>query len=350
VLRRRQGFIPVAERPIQPGKRRAAASLPITESELHVIAAAASIGLVTWPIHGTSRPAATGIASAVVEERQKQILPHGSHRRRGEIEGPRQRGQAAGEERDVGRFEGDIGGRAHRDADIRRREPRHVVDAIADEHEPLPPRLAAAGGGSAGPASRTRPCRPVRGCHEVRRSPRPLPAQAAAAGASPRAAPWRASSGMSSAITAAASGQGGSATVTSPASRPSMPMATVVPWPPWPSSAAVGDGVTPSDSTNAGVPMTTRRPGPRCRRCPAHAGPHVGGLHERHAGLVGRQHECAGPRDARSLLRGSPQGAEDRSPGLGGKRRRVVGDVSRRGLAARVWRRPRWPRSVADRA
>ena len=73
-----------------------------------------------------------GDADGVVEKRPEQVLVDVAQRRAAEPDGRRDVAQAAVDEHDVGRVDGHVRARADGDADVRARERRRVVDAVAD--------------------------------------------------------------------------------------------------------------------------------------------------------------------------------------------------------------------------
>ena len=84
-----------------------------------------------------------GDADGVVEKRPEQVLVDVAQRRAAEPDGRRHVAQAAVDEHDVGRVDGHVRARADGDADVRARERRRVVDAVAD-HGDLAARAQAA--------------------------------------------------------------------------------------------------------------------------------------------------------------------------------------------------------------
>ena len=117
--------------------RRSRSALPITDTELKVIAALAIIGLSSSPKNGYSTPAAIGTPSDVVDEREEQVLPDVAHRRAAQTARAHDAAQVALDQRDAGALHRHVGAGAHRDADVGLRQRRRVVDAVAGHGDAL---------------------------------------------------------------------------------------------------------------------------------------------------------------------------------------------------------------------
>ena len=111
--------------------------MPITDTELNVIAALAIIGLSSNPKNGYSTPAAIGTPTHVVDERKEQVLPDVLHRRAAEPPRTDDAAQVALDQRDARALHRDVRAGAHRDADVGLGERRRVVDAVSRHRHAL---------------------------------------------------------------------------------------------------------------------------------------------------------------------------------------------------------------------
>src|SRR6185437_14681229 len=80
---------------------------------------------------GIQHSRSDGYAEHVVCEREKEILANIAHGGAAEPSRANDGSQVALHQRNSSRFDGDVRARAHRNANIRRRECRRVIDAIA---------------------------------------------------------------------------------------------------------------------------------------------------------------------------------------------------------------------------
>ena len=114
----------------QSGSRRSRSALPITETELNVIAALATIGLRSSPKNGIQDPRRKGNPQRVVDEREEQVLPNVPHRAAAEPAGPGDPPEIALHQRHPRALHGHVGPGAHGDPDVRLGQRRRVVDAV----------------------------------------------------------------------------------------------------------------------------------------------------------------------------------------------------------------------------
>ncbi len=115
----------------------------MTETELKVIAALASIGLSSKPNDRIEQPGRDRDAQHVVDEGEEQVLPDVAHRRPAQAAGADQPAQIAVDQRDAGALHRHVGAGAHRDADVGLRQRRRVVDAVAGHRDATPLALQA---------------------------------------------------------------------------------------------------------------------------------------------------------------------------------------------------------------
>ena len=107
----------------------------MTRTELTLIAALAIIGLSSRPKSGIEHAGRDRHRQRVEDEGEEQVLADVAHRRAAEPAGADDAVQIALDQRDRGAFHRDVGAGAHRDADLRLRQRRRVVDAVAGHRD-----------------------------------------------------------------------------------------------------------------------------------------------------------------------------------------------------------------------
>ena len=112
--------------------------MPITDTELKLIAAAAIIGLKQQPEERVEHARRDRHAGGVVDEREEQVLLDVAHRLARQPAGADDAAQVALDERHGRALHGDVGARAHGDADLGLRQRGRVVDAVAGHRHDAP--------------------------------------------------------------------------------------------------------------------------------------------------------------------------------------------------------------------
>ncbi len=135
---RQRGCGPTASSLLYSSTLRKRRAFAITETELKLIAAAATIGFNSNPNNGYSTPAASGTPRRVIDEREEQILPDILHRPLAQSSRSQQATQITAHQRNPTRCHRNIGSRPHRNAHLRGRQRRSIIHSIA-RHRHHPP-------------------------------------------------------------------------------------------------------------------------------------------------------------------------------------------------------------------
>ena len=106
-------------------------ALPMTETELKLMAAAANIGLSRMPKKGYRTPAATGTPSALYTKAKNRFCLMFFIVALESSLAPHDTAKISLDQRYSGAFHGDIRARAHGDAHMGLRQSRGVIDAVS---------------------------------------------------------------------------------------------------------------------------------------------------------------------------------------------------------------------------